>query len=82
MHNAEMKWLFNVLTDRSEVLCQCMCGVTNCNCMSFSSKYCFRSYDTFFSMMFSFSVNPLFLNLSWIFVIPFIMQGPVLFLSG
>ena len=31
-------------------------------------------------MIWSFGVNPRFLNLSWIFVIPLRMQGPVLFL--
>ena len=82
MHRAAIKWFLKVLTDLSAEILRCMCGGTNWNCISESSKYFLRSSDTSLSMMWSFGVNPRFINLLCILVIPLRMQGPVLFLIG
>ena len=82
MHRAAIKGFLNVLTVLSAEFLRWMCGVTSWNCMSESSEYCLRFSDTSLRMMWSFGVNPCFLNLSLIIIIPFGIQGPVLFLSG
>ena len=81
MHMVAIKWFLNVITAIYAAFIQCMCGGTSWNCMYESSKYCLRFSDTSLSMMWNFGINPRFLHLSYIFVIPFSMQGPVLFLS-
>ena len=82
VHRAAMKWFLKVLTALSAAFLQCMCGGTSWNCISESSKYFLRSSDISISMMWSLGVNPRCLNLSLIFVITLMMQGPVLLLSG
>ena len=82
MHRAAIMWFFKVLTAFSAEFFRCMCGGTSWNCISESSKYFLRSSDTSLSMMWIFGVNPRFINLLWILVIPLGMQGPVMFLSG
>ena len=57
----------------------CVVALIGTLCLFFS-LYCFRSYDTSFSIMCRFGVNPRFFNLSRNFVFPFSMHGLVIFL--
>ena len=68
MHRAAIKWFLNVLTAHSSVFIQFMCGGTNCNGMSISLQYCYRSSDSSFFMMCIFGVNPHFPYFSFVFL--------------
>ena len=70
VHRAAINWFLKFITALSAAFIRCMCGGTSWNCISESSTYFLRSSDTSLSMMWNFGVNPRFLNLSWILVIP------------
>ena len=82
VHRESIKCFLKLIKALSAAFIQCMCGGTSWDCISESSKYCLKSSDTSLSLMWSFGVNPRFLNLALLFVIPFRIQGPVVFLSG